>query len=396
MVCAMDSKHPSTLKIIQVGMHERGAGGGVDRIFWDLNDHLKPCAELDLNAFFFWHRSDRGLAGPGEFCLGSTKQPIYQRLWDVRQAVLGELRALADPNASLVGSHFALYASALLPNLSRMNHVVHFHGPWAAETAAERTGQVNIVMKRAIELAVYSSAKALITLSEAFKDLLVAEYRVEPARVHVIPGGVDLKQFCPGDRDRARGRLGWPRDAAILFCVRRLVRRMGLENLLEAFAELAGQHPESILIIGGSGPLRSELEALVRSRSLSGQVRFTGFIPDSDLPLAYRAADLSIVPSQSLEGFGLTALESLACGTPVFVTRVGGLPEVVGPLDPNLVFPGNDSGTIAGQLDLFLNGKVCVPSAERCRGYVEENFSWGDIAQRVKALYWRVARGEES
>ena len=160
----------------------------------------------------------------------------------------------------MVASHFAFYAAALLPKLSRMNHVVHFHGPWAAETAAEHRLQLNVAMKRAVEGAVYSSAKAFVTLSQAFKDLLTAEDRVDPMRVHVIPGAVDSQRFSPGDRIAARQLLDWPEDALILFCVRRLVRRR-LESLLDAFAEVAGEHPDWLRARGNgsaSGRVRAE------------------------------------------------------------------------------------------------------------------------------------------
>jgi glycosyltransferase involved in cell wall biosynthesis len=291
----------------------------------------------------------------------------------------------------VVASHFAFYAAALLPKLSRMNHVVHFHGPWAAETAAER--RPHVAMKRAVEGTVYSSAKAFVTLSQAFKDLLTAEYRVDPARVHVIPGAVDARRFSPGDSTAARQRLGWPNQGRIVLCVRRLVRRMGLENLLDAFVAVAGEHPDSILVIGGAGPLRDELAAKAREHRLSDRVLFTGFIPETNLPFAYQAADLSIVPSQSLEGFGLTALESLACGTPVLVTPVGGLPEVVRDLDRNLLLPDKGDAAIADRLHLFLSGALSLPSSNDCRKYVESNFSGRVIAERMRALYWRVARG---
>ena len=271
-----------------------------------------------------------------------------------------------------------------------MNHVVHFHGSWAAETAAERRLKANVAMKRAIEAAVYSSAKAFVTLSEAFKDLLTAEYRVDPARVHVIPGAIDSQRFSPGDRIAARQRLQWPADGKILLCVRRLVRRMGLENLLDAFAEVAKEHPDAVLMIGGMGPLRDELEAKAKNYDLTGQVRFIGFIPETDLPLAYRAADLSILPSQSLEGFGLTALESLACGTPVLVTPVGGLPEVVKHLDAKLILPDKGVAAIADRLHLFFSGALRLPSSERCSKYAQTNFSWRTMAERVRALYWQV------
>jgi hypothetical protein len=179
-------------------MHERGAGGGADRYFWDLYDHLVPFNDLELSAFFFQHRADPAAERPREFCVGSTKQAVHRRLWKVRRGVLQELERVSDRNSVLVASHFALYASSLLPRLSRMNHVVHFHGPWAAETAIEGKRLANVAIKRLIEQAVYSSATAFVSLSEEFKYRLFSVYRVDPWSVQVIPGGVVINQFSPG------------------------------------------------------------------------------------------------------------------------------------------------------------------------------------------------------
>ena len=371
-------------------MHERGAAGGVDRYFWDLFDNLKLFPELTLSAFHF-QQQGTGLGGTENVeCLGSTNLGGPRRLLNLRRAVLPKLR-LAENGPHLVASHFALYAAALLPGLARVPHVVHFHGPWAIEAAVERGSRLNVFMKRALEKLIYPTGRAFITLSQSFKELLTREYQVDPGRVHVIPGGVDIQRFFLLDRRKARSALGWPQDVSILFCLRRLARRMGLETLLEAFRSVAANHPDAILMIGGSGPLRGELESGITGYGLADRVRLLGFVPEQDLALAYQAADLSIVPSQSLEGFGLTTLESLACGTPVLVTPVGGLPETVSRLEPKLVLADPSSGTLAEALDQFLSGGLALPASADCRRYVELNFSWSKIAKQVSDVYWEVA-----
>jgi glycogen synthase len=161
--------------------------------------------------------------------------------------------------------------------------------------------------------------------------------------------------------------------------------------LIDAFKQVAEAHPDSLLFFGGSGALREELQSKIVSSSLTKRVRLLGFIPDDQLANAYQAADLSIVPSQSLEGFGLSTLESLACGTPVLVTPVGGLPEAVKGLDAKLILRNKDSNAIAEWLDSFLSGQLSLPLPEECRRYVELNFSWPIIAQRIKRVYCQVA-----
>ena len=164
---------------------------------------------------------------------------------------------------------------------------------------------------------------------------------------------------------------------------------MGLENLIAAFAKISPHYPEAMLIIAGRGPLAADLQAQATALGLGEQIRFAGFVSDTDLPLAYAAADFSIVPSDALEGFGLITLESLACGTPVLVTPIGGLPEAVNGLSPELVLPGCSIDDITTGLKRGLAGGL--PSAPECRAYAENNFAWPAIARRVMAVYQEAA-----
>jgi glycosyltransferase involved in cell wall biosynthesis len=164
---------------------------------------------------------------------------------------------------------------------------------------------------------------------------------------------------------------------------------MGLENLLDAFAQIAPHHPEACLVIAGKGPLAKDLQAQAATLGLGSQIRFAGFISDDDLPSAYAAADFSIVPSDALEGFGLITLESLACGTPVLVTPIGGLPEAVAGLSPALVLSGCSRNDLAAGLEQGLAGNL--PTASECRAYAENLFAWPAIARRIMTVYQEAA-----
>src|SRR5207247_2514537 len=137
------------------------------------------------------------------------------------------------------------------------------------------------------------------------------------------------------ERREARSRLGLAGEGPLLFTVRRLVPRMGLEPLLHALARL----PDARLVIGGSGWLRPRLEASASALGVASRVRFAGRIDDADLPVFYQAADLVVLPSVALEGFGLITLEALACGTPVVATAKSGATDVVAPLAPSWIAP---------------------------------------------------------
>ncbi|CAN5335428.1 glycosyltransferase family 4 protein [soil metagenome] len=363
------------MKILELGMHFDPAGGGADRYFGGLLGGLDAIG-ADFTAAAFGNPSPTD----DRISLGPTGTGILQR-----RAALKHFAQEAVPRHQVVATHFALYAFPILGQLKHTPHVVHFHGPWAEESAAEQQKPWVVAAKRFVERRVYPSATRLITLSAAFRDILVERYAIPSHRISIVPGGVDINHFQPTDRAAARQRLGWPADGPIIFCVRRLVKRMGLENLLDAFAKVCSSHPQSTLVIGGRGPLAEELKT--RARPLGSRVIFAGFILDDALPVAYSAADFSIVPSVSLEGFGLITVESLACGTPVIVTPSGGLPETVRALDPSLILPDTSAKSLETGLHLALSQPRALPSRERCRDYAVNTFAWPVISSQVMSVY---------
>ena len=306
-----------------------------------------------------------------------------------RRAVREAWAAIAPDRQAVQVTHFAPYAFPLPRPPHGRPWVVHFHGPWAAESAREGAGRLAARAKLFIERTVYRRADRFIVLSNAFRDVMCDGYGIAADRVSVIPGGVDLARFAPAadaSRGDARRRLGWPTDRPIVLAVRRLASRMGLENLIDAMADVRGKVPDSLCLIAGRGRLQSRLAARVRAAGSAENVRLLGFVPDADLTWAYRAADVSILPTESLEGFGLSAVESLAAGTPVLVSPVGGLPEVVRPFDPVLILPGVTPPTLAAALSRALTDVSTLPSAEACRAYAAR-FDWPLIAARVADVY---------
>ena len=178
---------------------------------------------------------------------------------------------------------------------------------------------------------------------------------------------MDTTHFQPNlSRKQAREQLNWPQDRPVLFTPRRLVHRMGLSQLINAIALIKPKVPDVWLAIAGKGSLRETLEKQATELGLNYHVKFLGYLPDEQLPIAYQAADLTVVPSQSLEGFGLIVLESLACGTPVLCTPVGGMPEILIPFSPDLITDSITEKAIANKLESLLTTeltilkKVCV------------------------------------
>jgi SAM-dependent methyltransferase len=153
------------------------------------------------------------------------------------------------------------------------------------------------------------------------------------------------------------------------------------------------------LLIGGSGSLRTELEALAAALGVAAHVRFLGFVPDADLPLYYQAADCFVLPTRELEGFGLVTVEALACGTPVLGTPVGATPELLDPLDPALVFPAATAEAMAGRLGDFLDRLERAPGPAAAlraaaRAHAERHYGWDRTVETLEGELARLTRGE--
>jgi glycosyltransferase involved in cell wall biosynthesis len=161
---------------------------------------------------------------------------------------------------------------------------------------------------------------------------------------------------------------------------------MGLDKLLIAVAKIKPKIPDVWLAIAGKGPLRASLEQQAAELGLSDRVKFLGFLPDDQLPVAYQAADLTIMPSQSLEGFGLALVESLACGTPALCTPIGGMPEILEPFSPDLITDSPDETALAKRLEELLTKQISMPSRTACREYASTHFDWCTVAQQVRKV----------
>ncbi len=384
----------SRINSLQIGLHwfpERA--GGLDRVYHSLVQTL-PQVGVQV----------RGLVAGGPAASAATNGTvrsfsemdagIVSRVMKSRAAVAAEFR---EHRPDLVAAHFAMYALGGLSAMRNVPFVMHFHGPWADESDAERSRGMNLQFKAWIEKQVYRRADKLIVLSHAFKDILITRYGIDPSRIEIVPGCVDVSHFnVKESRRAAREFLGLPQDRPIVFAVRRLVNRMGLEDLIDAVALLKQRQPDLLLVIAGRGKLAQALQARAENAGGIDSVRMLGYVPDDDLPLLYRAADLSVVPTVALEGFGLITIESLSAGTPVLVTPVGGLPEAVSGLSPDLVLRSTGAAAIADGIDDFLSGRRVMPTAEQCHAYARDNFDLPVIARQVAAVYQRTLNGDRA
>jgi glycosyltransferase involved in cell wall biosynthesis len=373
---------PASILCVGMGWFPN-ASGGLNRYVYELihqladrNDQIEFCG-TDIPV----------IPQPYPIQLTNLSDPrtnLLQRLWKTRYQFCH--RSTSHPDA--INLHFSLYSLPILFDLPRKVPITFtFHGPWALESVQEREGFWNVYFKQLLEQQVYQRCDRFIVLSKAFGTILHETYNIPWSKIHIIPGGVDTQRFQPNlSRQAARSQLGWHPDRPTLFTTRRLVHRMGLDKLITALVEVKRKVPDVWLAIAGKGALHADLEQQVQELGLQNHVQFLGFLPDEALPVAYQAADLTIVPSQSLEGFGLVLLESLACGTPALCTPVGGMPEVITPFCPELVTQSIEAEAIAERLTDFLIGTLALPSRDACREYACQHFDWKIIAPQVRQV----------
>ncbi|WP_069160968.1 glycosyltransferase family 4 protein [Nocardia altamirensis] len=350
------------------------APGGLNRYFTELVTALARQPGIDVSAAAF---GATGSAPFGARSWGGTGGSTIRR---ARTAFLdrGDLRRDATA-ATVLDRHFCLYGPAAVDRNGKLPLVVHFHGPWAAESRMSGQNALAARAKYLIERARYRGADRFVVLSNHFRDVLHTDYRVPLDRIAVIAPGVDLNRFHSTPIRPAT-------STRTVLCVRRLERRMGIDTLLRAWPAVLAEHPDARLVVVGTGTAESELRSM--ATALGDTVAFAGHVDDQQLTELYEQAELTVVPTTALEGFGLIALESLAAGRAPIVTDCGGLPDSVRGLDASLIVPKSDADTLGARLAAALHGKL--PTPEQCRAHAE-TFSWDVTAERHLAMYRAIS-----
>ncbi|MDA2807024.1 D-inositol-3-phosphate glycosyltransferase [Nocardiopsis suaedae] len=230
---------------------------------------------------------------------------------------------------------------------------------------------------------------------------LAGHYGADPGRVAVVPPGVDLDVFTPGDRAAALRRLGLPADAVLLLFVGRVQRLKAPDVLLRAAARLLERAPSLrrrlvVSVVGGlSGSGTAEprrLADLARSLGIADAVRLEPPRGRPELAEYYRAATATVVPSYS-ESFGLVAVESQACGTPVVAARVGGLPTAVADGASGVLIDGHDPEDYARALQALAERPALRDAMGEAGVAHAAGLSWSATAEGLLRGYRAAAAG---
>jgi len=234
-------------------------------------------------------------------------------------------------------------------------------------------------------------AQAIIAISNYTRQTLIENCRIRPEKVHVVYRGIDLDIYRPRPVNEALlNRYGLKRELQYILYVGSEDPRKNLATLIDGFARVRQRLPGVRLLKVGAPHFpqeRQKLLARIDQLGLQEDIHFLDQVPEEDLPQLYNAASIFVLPSW-YEGFGLPALEAMACGVPAVVSDAASLPEVVGP--DGLLFSPNDSEALAAHLLRLLNDEDLHLELGRQALARARGFSLATQAQATLAVYQQI------
>ncbi len=202
-----------------------------------------------------------------------------------------------------------------------------------AQESIEEINAHESIRRQKAEASVIECSDVVLASSEVEREQLVDLYSTDRSKVLIAPLGIDRAYFTSGVKFQAKKAIGYDVNSNIVTFVGRIQPLKGLSIGIQAFHEVVQQIDANMIVIGGKSGVHGEEEfelsmQLIKDLDLTKRVQFIEPQPHHVLSTFYRASDVTLVPSHS-ESFGLVALESLACGTPVVASNVGGLTTLV-------------------------------------------------------------------
>ncbi len=234
---------------------------------------------------------------------------------------------------------------------------------------------------------VLKHADRILTVSkETMKYVL--RLGADKAKTLVMYNGVDTNCFHSVKKGESRKKLGLPKKRKIIFSVRRLVYKNGIDTLIESAHLVARDNPDILFVVAGKGPSRKLIEDRIKELRIEDNIKLTGFVPDELLPVYYDAADYFVLPSASGEGLPLVLFEAMACGLPVIATTVGGTPEIINHMKNGVLVPPRNPEAIAEALSkLLAEEKLGQTIGEEAKKNVEDRFTWEENLRQLKEVY---------
>jgi phosphoheptose isomerase len=313
-----------------------------------------------------------------KFCQreGKTYDLIHANFW-MSGLVAAELK-------QVVGIPFVVTFHAL-------GRVRRFHQGEADEFPTERV---------AIEQRIIAEADRIIAECPQEQEDLIRFYNADPAKIAIVPGGFDPGQFWPIGKALARVALGLSPDERLILQLGRMVPRKGVDTVIRGFALLLNQYsiPAKLMIVGGesdepnpvSTPEIGRLQAIAQEEGVSDRIIFVGRRGREALKLYYSAADIFIT-TPWYEPFGITPVESMACGTPVIGANVGGIKFTVRDGETGYLVPPKNPDAIAERIaHLYQHPELLNLFRQQAIQRASQLFTWQKVTSAIADFYEEV------
>jgi glycosyltransferase involved in cell wall biosynthesis len=298
---------------------------------------------------------------------------------------VGQLaKTYGKPDLIHVHDWLTVSAGVSAKHLLRTPIVMTFH---STESSRSQSKTPESAMVEGLEWWGSFEASGVIAVSSWMRTEVISQFKLPPEKVHEIPNGVDVEKFSkPVDVQAVRNRWNVEPGAKLITAVGRLTSQKGFDDLIRAYPEIRRKIPKSRLLVVGDGYMRGELESLAETERVRGYTTFAGFVSESDLIDAIKSSDVVAVPSR-FEPFGIIALEAMAGGSPLVVSRVGGLAEIVEDgVDGLEVDPNNPALLAKAAIRLLSDHELASRLAARAKEKVKA-FNWESPASRTLEVY---------
>ena len=235
----------------------------------------------------------------------------------------------------------------------------------------------------------YESSEVIVN-SNYMKNELQRLFGLPFEKINVVPNGVNINLFSGIERDYDfRRKFAMDNEKIILF-MGRLVYEKGIQHLISAMPKILENYHDSKLIVAGKGGMIDELKTQVNALGLGNKVYFTGYLASKDVQRMYKCADVSVFPS-TYEPFGIVALEAMLSGTPVVVSDIGGLNEIVDHgINGMKSYAGNPNSLADSILTLLYDHKLCDTITKNAKDKVKNEYNWAKIAQDTHFTYQKA------
>ena len=277
------------------------------------------------------------------------------------------------------------YAAKTLKTSYNIPMVSTIHATEAGRNSGIRTDEQRYINDTEWMLT-YESSEVIVN-SNYMKSELQRLFGLPFEKINVIPNGVNLNNFNNVYRDYDfRRRFAMDNEKIILF-MGRLVYEKGIQNLISAMPKILSRYHDVKLVIAGKGGMIDELRNQVNYLGINEKVYFAGYLNSADVKKMYKCSDISVFPS-TYEPFGIVALEAMLSGTPVVVSDIGGLNEIVEHgVNGMKSYAGNPNSLADSILTLLFDHKLCDEVVKNAKVKVKAEYNWNKITSDTHFVY---------